>query len=330
MNKKKIWSAVSVFGIGLGALTYFRYRRDMRAAFKQIKAGGSRVIDTACGPVEFAIFGEGVPVLVVHGAGGGFDQGLWIAKRMGAEGFQFIAPSRFGYLSTPLQNDTSAAAQADMHACLLDALNIRQVAVLGASAGAPSSLQFVLRHPQRASALVLLVPAAYAPPDRTNSKLQPTTSAFMANVVLKSDFIVWLASKTNRSSLLHLLGVPPAVQRQLTLPEQKQLIETILFPISRRQKGLINDGIVVPREIETRYPLEQITIPTLIISSADDPYNTLPASKYIAERIPGARFIGLEQGGHLFIGQEKKVQSEVTAFLEQNLGSHIMKKEKYS
>jgi pimeloyl-ACP methyl ester carboxylesterase len=325
MTKKKIIrSIVSAFvaiGMGLGALTYIGYRRDMQAALHRIKMGGSRIIDTACGPVEYASFGEGAPVLVVHGAGGGFDQGLWIARRMGAEGFQFIAPSRFGYLGTPLPDDASAAAQADMHACLLDALNIRQAAVLGASAGAPSSLQFVLRHPQRASALVLLVPAAYAPPDQTNSKLQPTASSFMVNVVLKSDFIVWLAAKTNRSSLLHLLGVPPAVQRRLTVPEQQQLIETILFPISQRQKGLVNDGIVVPREIESRYPLERIAIPTLIISAVDDPYNTLPAARYTAENIPGARFIGLEQGGHLFIGEEKNVQAEVTAFLKQNRGS---------
>jgi len=326
MNQKKlIGSAVSALGIGLGALTYFRYRRDMQMAFKRIKAGGSRVIDTARGPVEYATMGEGAPLLVVHGASGGFDQGLWIAKRMGAEGFKFIAPSRFGYLRTPLPADASAAAQADLHASLLDALNIGQVAVLGASAGGPSSLQFVLRHPQRASALVLLVPAAYAPPAWTDSKLKTTASALMVDVVLKSDFIVWLASKTHRSSLLHLLGVPPAVQRRLTRPEQQRLIETILFPISQRQKGLANDGKVVPREVENRYPLERITTPTLIVSAADDPYNTLPASKYTAEKIPGARLIELEQGGHLFIGQEEYVRSEVTAFLKENAGAEVKK-----
>ena len=74
-----------------------------------------------------------------------------------------IAVSRFGYLRTPLPEDASAAAQADAHACLLDALNIKRAAVLGTSAGGPSSLQFALRHPGRTAALVLLVPAAYAP-----------------------------------------------------------------------------------------------------------------------------------------------------------------------
>jgi len=46
-----------------------------------------------------------------------------------------------GYLRTPMPADASAAAQADAHACLLDALGIRRAAVMGGSAGAPSALQ---------------------------------------------------------------------------------------------------------------------------------------------------------------------------------------------
>jgi hypothetical protein len=37
--------------------------------------------------------------------------------------------SRFGYLRTPLPSDPSAAAQADAHACPLDALGIRHAAL---------------------------------------------------------------------------------------------------------------------------------------------------------------------------------------------------------
>ena len=44
---------------------------------------------------------EGPPVLVIHGAGGGFDQALHTAQMFGS-GFQWVAPSRFGYLGTPL------------------------------------------------------------------------------------------------------------------------------------------------------------------------------------------------------------------------------------
>jgi hypothetical protein len=60
-----------------------------------------------------------LPVLVVHGAGGGFDQGLHFGAPLAAKGFQVIAMSRFGYLRTPLPAEASAAAQADGHVCLL-------------------------------------------------------------------------------------------------------------------------------------------------------------------------------------------------------------------
>ncbi len=67
-----------------------------------------------------------------------------------------------------------------------------------------------------------------------------------------------------------------------------------------------------------RYPLENITAPTLVISAADDPWKTYDAAKYTVENIPGAKFIGFETGGHLLIGQEEKVQSEVAQFLKQH------------
>ena len=53
---------------------------------------------------------------------GGFDQGLELGDGLVRAGFRLIAPSRFGYLRTPLPADASAEAQADAHASLLDAL----------------------------------------------------------------------------------------------------------------------------------------------------------------------------------------------------------------
>ena len=39
--------------------------------------------DTRHGPIEYVSWGEGPPVLVVHGAGGGFDQGRILARAIG-------------------------------------------------------------------------------------------------------------------------------------------------------------------------------------------------------------------------------------------------------
>src|SRR5215831_15401644 len=122
-----------------GAFVYFRYRHDLSAAKARVSSG-SKLIDTAYGAIEYADVGTGAPVLVIHGAGGGFDQGLEFARPLIADGFRVIAPSRFGYLRTPLPRDASPMAQADAHASLLDALQIEKVAVVAVSAGAPSAM----------------------------------------------------------------------------------------------------------------------------------------------------------------------------------------------
>lgn len=125
---------------GLTDLVSASYQRDIHQARERISAG-SQIVETPCGPIEYAVAGSGPPVLVVHGAGGGYDQGLDFSRALVPSGLRVIPMSRFGYLHTPLPADASAAAQADAHACLLDALNISRAAVIGASAGAPSSMQ---------------------------------------------------------------------------------------------------------------------------------------------------------------------------------------------
>jgi pimeloyl-ACP methyl ester carboxylesterase len=131
-------------------------------------------------------------------------------------GFRVIAMSRFGYLRTPLPADASAGAQADAHACLLDALGIERVAIVAASAGAPSSMQFALRHPQRITALVLMVPAAYVPrPANAPPMVTPPFTRFLFDTALRSDFLFWAATRLARPTLIEsILATPGGRGRQ--------------------------------------------------------------------------------------------------------------------
>jgi 2-hydroxy-6-oxonona-2,4-dienedioate hydrolase len=120
-------------GLLVGVWISLRYRRDVQAARKRVQAS-SRMIETKCGRIEYGDAGHGAPVLLIHGAGGGFDQGLLLGGLLLGEGFRFIAPSRFGYLKSPVPEDSSLEAQADAFACLLDALDIDRVTVVAFSA----------------------------------------------------------------------------------------------------------------------------------------------------------------------------------------------------
>src|SRR3989338_38204 len=100
---------------------------------------GSQVIQTARGPVEYAEVGSGPVVLISHGAPGGYDEGVALARLAQAPQYQFIGVSRPGYLRTPLETGRTYEEQADAFAALLDALGIEQAAVLGVSSGGPAA-----------------------------------------------------------------------------------------------------------------------------------------------------------------------------------------------
>jgi 2-hydroxy-6-oxonona-2,4-dienedioate hydrolase len=288
------------------------YEADLERALERVSYG-SELIDTRCGTIEYASAGDGPALLLVHGAGGGFDQGLGIAQELAARGFRAITMSRFGYLRTPLPADASPAAQADAHACLLDALGIERAAILGVSAGAPSSMQFALRHPQRAQALVLLVPLAWAPGP---AEPMPAVTRFMLEKAVRSDLLYWTLLNAAPSLVAKtVLATRPEVLEAASAPEQARAHAVMqhLMPLRERRQGLLNDWAVGGSI--ARYPLERIAAPTLVISLEDDLYGTFESARYTAVHIPGARFVGYRSGGHAWIGHHDEILAELAAFL---------------
>jgi pimeloyl-ACP methyl ester carboxylesterase len=338
-TKRNLAIVGSLAAAAAGALVYRRYRRDLRAAESRVSSG-SKLAGTASGLIEYADAGTGAPVLVIHGAGGGFDQGLEFGQPLLDHGFRVIAPSRFGYLRTPLPAGASPMAQADAHARLLDALHLEKVAVVGVSAGSPSAMQLCLRHPQRCTALVLAVPLAYCAPATSdegprpepqnnvaptqepsnNEAASPNTAQglkeFVLDAMLSSDFAFWALSKLARNAMIRtILGTPPEDLEEAGAEEQARVVEFLshIQPISRRKNGLQNEGIIA-RSL-ARYDLERLQVPTLVIGVENCGYNTYPAARYTAQNIPGARFLGWPTGGHLAVGHREELWSEVEKFL---------------
>jgi 2-hydroxy-6-oxonona-2,4-dienedioate hydrolase len=317
----KSYALVILFAVLLAAAwfvsVYTRYRRDIRWAHERVSVG-SRVAETSCGPVEYAVAGDGLPVLGIHGAGGGFDQGMDIFMPLADAGCRVITMSRFGYLRTPLPSDASPAAQADAHACLLDTLNIRRAVVIGASAGAPSAMQFALRHPERTVALVLIIPATYVPrAGGAPSMRVPRGLEFVFSTLMRSDFLFWaLPRLAPLTTYRTILGIPPEVARNANTQGRAflEMMTEHVLPVSLRHPGLLNDAAVVSSL--TRYDLENISAPTLVMSVADDLYGTFDCARYTAEHIPDARFVGYPSGGHLGIGHRQDFMAVIAAFLK--------------
>jgi len=117
-GKFMLWFAAILLVLSFVFL-YLPYRRDIRNAYAKLDSIERQVIETECGPIEVAMQGEGETVLVSHGIGGGFDQGLGLAEAYLGDGYKVIEPSRFGYHGTPLPASASPANQADAFVCVI-------------------------------------------------------------------------------------------------------------------------------------------------------------------------------------------------------------------
>jgi hypothetical protein len=87
------------------ALVFLFYDDELSRTRDEVSQRGQIAAATA-GPIEYAEQG-GPALLSIHGAGGGYDQGLADVADLVGDGFRIIAPSRFGYLGTPIPFDTS-------------------------------------------------------------------------------------------------------------------------------------------------------------------------------------------------------------------------------
>jgi pimeloyl-ACP methyl ester carboxylesterase len=297
-------------------VVWWRFDRDIQRAKTRV-AHGSLLVTTRCGPIEYQEAGTGVPLLAVHGSGGGYDQGMAFAGALASQGIRVIAMSRFGYLRTPMPPDASAAAQADAHVCLLDALGIRRAAVLGGSAGAPSALQMAIRHPDRVSALVLLVPLTYKPPTLADSA--PPIAAWVESAMMRligSDFLFWTAIHIVRDQVIKVVLATPPQLLAAASPEERARVDAMLdniLPVSARAAGLRADTAVGKHLAPA--PLASIRAPTLIISARDDLYGTYAGAQYTAGQIPSAQFIGFEHGGHSWVGHDPEVRAAIVKLL---------------
>lgn len=237
--------------------------------------------------------------------------GLMASKSLG-EGYRIIAPSRFGYLRSPMPADATHAAQADTLAAVLDTLAVPRAVVLAVSAGAQPATQLALRHSQRVQALVLVVPALYLP---LEPGVPPPSGppGFVLDHVLASDFIVWVLGRLAPNLLLRAAGVPCALDAQLAPELRKEIVDGFL-PASARHVGLAHD-IRSTTPIAPDLPIEQLSMPVMLTATADDPYKTGDILRYSAGRLPTATALLLKTGGHLLIGQDEGIQREIRRFL---------------
>jgi len=312
-----LWFLFPVLGAAVAIAIWFGM--DIRRAYARI-TGSSKVLSSPLGDIEFKRGGKGSPVLVVHGSGGGYDQGELIATAILDEGFEWIAPSRFGYLRSTFREGATFADQAEAYTHLLDSLGLHRVAVLAMSHGGPSALLFAVLYPERVSSLTLLSCGVVSSSDASQSESNQKGDAL--TTIFKFEILYWLVRRFLRKRLMRLMGASESVIATLAT-KQRTLVDQVIdymAPVAPRYAGVAFDNkAAVPNE-----RVAAICAPTLIVHAKDDSLQLFHNAEYAAAHIPEARLVSFDRGGHLLLAVEQSaIQMEVRRFILARAGGSL-------
>jgi 2-hydroxy-6-oxonona-2,4-dienedioate hydrolase len=288
---------------------------DIKREYERVRASGI-VLSSPYGNIEYTEGGAGPAVLVIHGSGGGYDQGELIADAVLGANFHSITPSRFGYLRSTFHEGATWDDQAHAYRYLLDHLGVDRVAVLAMSHGGPSALLFAALYPERVSSLTLVscgVATSLDPGQvQADRRGKVLTSAF------KFDFPYWLVSRLGKSQFMELMGATDTVIARLT-PAQRRAVGNIIDfmnPASLRSAGVAfdNTGTLPGRRVA------EVKAPTLIFHAADDTLQLYHNAEFAVSTIPDARLVSFERGGHLaVIVEQSRIRTAAQAHIRLNM-----------
>jgi DNA-binding SARP family transcriptional activator/pimeloyl-ACP methyl ester carboxylesterase len=181
---------------------------------------------------------------------------------------------------------------------VMDAVGSERAALFGYSEGAPMSLLFTARYPERVGALVLYGAfAARTPSDDYPWAPAPTERAAYAEQIERE--WGWEADMHSMCP-----NADPAMARWW----------------GERARAAASPGaaralIAMNSSVDVRHVLAEIRAPTLVLHRTGDLDARVEEGRYIAERIAGARFVELAGEDHFVAIDPDQIVDEVESFL---------------
>jgi pimeloyl-ACP methyl ester carboxylesterase len=236
------------------------------------------------------------PILLVMGIGGSM---LWWEEgfcRTLAEGGRFAI--RYDHRDTgrsvtyePGHPEYTGADLVADAAGVLDAYGIPAAHVVGVSAGGAFAQLLALDFANRVLSLVLISTSPALPGERG---LPPPTDEF-ARFVTTAE-VDWSDAESVIDYLVDYSRVLAGGRRPFDETAARELARRDVERARNFAAARNHDAI--PDEGRSREPLSAITAPTLVIHGAADPMFPLEHGEALADEIPEARLLTLEEAGH--------------------------------
>jgi aminoacrylate hydrolase len=256
--------------------------------------------------IYYEIHGDGPPLMLVPGLGGG---GAFWAKQVPefARHFRTIIHDHRGAgQSTHSRIRYSVEQMASDALLLMDRLGVASAHYVGHSTGGAIGQVIAQDHPERLRSLVLS--ATWGGKDPYFRRCFETRREILTTLGVES---------YGRASMLVL--APPwwIAANDARVADMAKALAVNNPPLEVMVSRI--DAIMA---FDRRAGLGRIRTPTLVIVARDDAVTPLHLSEELAERIPGARRVVLDRGGHFVpIILPGAYNAEVLAFLRQQVGS---------
>ncbi len=255
--------------------------------------------------MAYELRGEGVPILMIHGAQGDQSMFAGMAATFSKNYRVLTFDQRGSGLSEKPDMPYSIAMLADDTAALMDHLKIATAHIIGVSMGGMIAQEFALRHPQKVRSLVL---GCTTPGGPKSIRLggAALTSAYSTAPMTPEERGKALAEAAFTKGYI---AKHPEIVTSMIEARRNRPIDSAAFP--HRMKAAM--------EHDTYDRLGEIRCPTLVITGKDDALISWENSRLLSQHIKGAEEVILEPAGHCFwLEQPEQSNAAIAGFISRH------------
>jgi class 3 adenylate cyclase len=184
---------------------------------------------------------------------------------------------------------------------VMDATGSERAAIVGQSEGGGMAMLFAATHPERTTALITV--GAYS------RRIWDPECPWAPTPEQRQQFFDWIerdwGGEFDVGSLAPSLASDDAFKRQMSTYFRLSASPGSALALARMNT-----------QIDVRHVLPTIGVPTLVLHRTGDLDSNVAEGRYIAERIPGAKFVELPGVDHLpWAGNQEDITDEIEEFL---------------